>query len=285
MITDSTATFEDDHFVDDYQVTVVPLMIHFGDQVYRDGLDITAEQVFQRLRRANSAPRLTAPSVKQFEEIYQRLSKTTDQICVVLHSQHFTEAYANAQSARAGLLGRCEIAVIDSRTTSAGLGYLVEIVAQAADAGESLDDIVHIARSVVPRLYSVMYVDRLDYIQQAGLIGTTQAILGDMLQIKPLLTIEDGKLMSMEKARTHAQAIDKMTEFVMEFTHIERLCILQSTLRVTDRTRMLQDRLALEFSRLQTPLMLYSPLIAAKVGPDAIGMDILEGVEEDNDYD
>jgi fatty acid-binding protein DegV len=105
-----------------------------------------------------------------------------------------------------------------------------------------------------------------------------------MLEIKPILTIEDGKLITMEKARTHSQAIDKMIEFVAEFTHLEKLSILQNTLRVTDKTRMLQDRLALEFSRIQAPIMLYDPLIASLVGPDAMGMVVLEGAGDEDVY-
>ncbi len=282
VVTDSSATFEDPRLVSLYDITVVPLNLHFGDRVLRDGVDIDAEEMFHRLRRSPTPPSVSAPSVGAFAEVFQNLSRSTDQICVVLHSQHFTETYSNALTARNAFLGRCEIAVIDSRTTSAALGYLVEATAEAASAGASLDEVVHLARSLIPRLYSVFYVDTLEYIQQANLIGETQAILGTMLQIKPLLTIEDGLLITMEKARTHAQAIDKMIEFVAEFTDIERLCILQSTLRVTDRTRMLQDRLALEFARLQSPLLLYTSLLATRIGPDGIGMAILEGTGRDD---
>jgi fatty acid-binding protein DegV len=108
------------------------------------------------------------------------------------------------------------------------------------------------------------------------LIGETQAILGGMLNIKPILTIEDGSLIVMEKVRTHSQAIDKMVEFVTEFTKVERLGILQNVLRVTDRTRMLQERLALTFARSDYPLMLYDPLLAKLLGPDGMGMVVLE---------
>jgi fatty acid-binding protein DegV len=123
-------------------------------------------------------------------------------------------------------------------------------------------------------------VDTLTTIQRAGLIGETQAILGTMLNIKPMLTVEDGRLITMEKARSHSQAIDKMVEFASEFTQIERIGILQSSLRTNDRTRMLQDRLALEFARLDYSLTLYEPLLASYLGPDAMGIAILEGVDE-----
>ena len=96
------------------------------------------------------------------------MSNTTDQICVLTHSKHLSATYDHAQTARSSLLGRCEIAVIDSLSTSACLGYLVEAVAEAAKSGMTIDDIIHVARGTVHRLYSVYYVNTLDTIQQDG---------------------------------------------------------------------------------------------------------------------
>jgi DegV family protein with EDD domain len=282
VVTDSTASFEDPDFVEDYDVTVVPLNIHFGDQVYREGIDIDAEEMLHRLKHTGDRPYISSPPASAFEQIYQELSQTTDQVCVLLSSQHLTKTYEHAQTARAGLLGRCDIAVIDSMTTSLGLGYLVQSVAEVSEKGATLEEVVRVARGVIPCLYSVYYVDTLGFIQRAGLIGETQTIMGTMLKIKPLLTIEDGKLIAMEKARTHSHAIDKMVEFAAEFTGIEKLGILQNTLRITDRTRMLQDRLALEFSRLQYPVVLYEPLLASLIGPDGMGIAILEGTDDES---
>jgi DegV family protein with EDD domain len=284
IITDSTVCFEDVNFAENHGITILPLDLHFGDQTLRDGIDIDPEEVFHRLQHLGTPLKISPPPVSAFEAVYQDLSKATDQICVITHSQHLTETYAHAQTARSGLLGRCEIVVIDSQTTSLGLGYLIETVAKAAKAGVTLDEVVRIARGVIPRIYSVYYVDTLDSIQKAGLIGQTQALLGGMLTIKPLLTIEDGKMIVMEKVRTHSQAIDKMVEFVAEFTHVEKLAIVQNTTRSTEHTRMLQDRLALAFSRLQYPVLLYEPLIASIIGPNGMGMIVLEGEMDDADF-
>lgn len=277
IITDSAARFEDPRFVKDYRVTVVPLSVQLGKDSFRYDDTLDEEELLQRVQRTDAPLRVSAPPVSAFEEVYQEMCRTTDQIVVLTHSETFTQTYANAQTARGSLLGRCEIVVIDSHTSSAGLGYLVEEVALAASVGKPIDDVVRVARSTLARIYSVFYVNTLATMKRLGLIGETQAALGDMLEIKPILTIEDGSLITMEKARTDAQAIDKMIEYVTEFTNIERLCILQNTTRITSRTRMLQDRLALEFSRLQTPALVYGPLTASQLGPDAVGLVVLEG--------
>ena len=276
IITDSSASFESPHFVKDNKIKVVPLKIYIEGNTYLDGVDIDAETVFSYARTGAPPPRIEAPTTEDFEAIYKELNQTTDQIIVLVNSKKLTKTFDHAQTARASLLGRCDITVIDSMTTSLGLGFLVQSIAESAKQGVGLEEAVRIARGIVPRLYSVYYVDTLDYLHQSGLLGHTQAIIGKMLTIKPMLTIEGGQLIAMEKARNHSQAIDKMIEFASEFTQIEKLGILQNSTRPNDHTRMLQDRLALEFSRLNYPMMLYDPLLTALIGADGLGLAILE---------
>lgn len=281
IVTDSAAQFLNDRLIRAHQIEIVPLYIHFGSKTLRDNVDISSEEMFYQMRRTSVIPTATGASTEDFAEVYDALSKETNQICVVTHSQHLTETHANAQSARVGYLGRCDIVVVDSQTTGVGQGMLVEATAEAAWSGASLEEIMRLTRHVVPRLYSVYGVDTLDYIQQTGLIGDSQAILGTMLGIKPLLTIEDGRLIAMEKARTRAKAVEKLAEFVIEFTQIEQLAILQNTGRLTEQTCALQDRLAAEFPDLETPVALYDRLLSTLIGPDAIGVVVYEGIVEE----
>ena len=284
IVTDSSAVFEDTTIIEDHDVSVVPLRIQIGNKVYKDGVDIDTQEVFARMESGHGKITILPPTVEDFDAVYQKLNRSTDQICVLVNSHQLTETFTNAQVARSELLGRCEIAVIDSQSVSAGLGFLVEAILEATFTGSDLEEVVRVARGTVPKIYSVYYVDSLNSIQRSGLIGETQAILGTMLQIKPILTIEEGSIMTMEKVRTHSQAVDRMIEFVTEFTHVERLSITQSTLRTTDRTRMLQDRLALEFGKTHHPVNLYSPLLASKIGADAVGLALYEGNIGDNYY-
>ena len=280
IVIDSTARFEDPRIAEVYGMTIVPLQIHIGSETVTEALDFDSEDLFFRMRRNNIMPRTTPPSVDDFRKVYKELSKTTDQILVLTHSRHFSDTWQNAGQARSYFMGRCEIVVIDSMTTSAGLGFLAEAAASAN--GTRLEDVVRVVRGVVPRLYSVYYVNTLDYIQRIGLIGEAQAILGAMLNVKPLLTIESGVLMPMEKARTQSQAVDKIVEFVSEFNLIDRLVIMQNTLRITEQTHMLQERLARGFPDLKYPVMLYEPLLSSMIGPDGLGIIMLEGVDPDD---
>lgn len=280
IVTDSAARFEDDTIVERQQIEIIPLRVYLGGQTYREGIDLDSEELFHRMQHGNGTPKIAAPPAEEYERLYRELAAETDQICVLTSSQHLCDSFRQAREARQALLGRCEIAVIDSQTTSVGLGLLVQATAEAAAKDANLEQVVRVARGVIPRIYSVYYVETLEYIQRAGLIGEAQAVLGGMLNIMPFLTIEAGALIPMEKVRSHAQAIDKIVEFVTEFNDIEKLIILQNTLRTTDQTRMLQDRLMVDFPNLKYPIMLYEPLLSSWIGPDGMGVVVFESEED-----
>ena len=283
IVTDSSAHFPNPEIVERYNIEIVPLTIQLGAQTFREGIDIDADGFFRLASRDRPSASLTAPPVDVFADLYKRLNRETDQILSLHMSRQMSQTWDNARIASKTLLGRCEIVALDSMTTSVGLALLVEIAAQSAEAGMDLDEIVRTIRALLPHVYSVFYVDTLDYLRHNGLISEAQSILGAMLDIKPFLTIEDGELIPMEKVRTQTQAIDKLVEFVAEFSVLERLVILQNSPYSTDRTRQLQDRLAIEFPGRHFPVMMYGPSLAALIGPDGTGVVVQEGPEEDED--
>jgi DegV family protein with EDD domain len=230
IVVDSAADFSTSASIGRYKMTVVPQTIHFGSsETYAEGENMSTEAFFQRLSHNAPYPVIQAPSVEKFQEVYAELSQTTDKIISVHSSHHISDAWQNAKDAAESFKGRCEIAVIDSQSTSAGLGFLAEVAARAADTTQGLEDAVRVVRGTVDRIYSIFYVDTLAYIQKKGLIGEAQAILGTMLGIKPFLTMEEGRILTMEKVRTRSQAIEKLVEFILEFESIEKLVILQNS--------------------------------------------------------
>lgn len=282
IVTDSSVQFLDPGLARRFDLTIVPMHIYFGHKSFREGIDLDAEGFFQYILTEGAAlPRIEAPSVEDYINVFTDLGHETDRILVLPMAHGLSDAYKNAQIAAQSLLGRFEIAVIDSMTTSVGLAFLVEAAARVAETTDSLEKVVRIVRGALRRIYAVFYVETLDYILRARLIGEAQAILGKMLGIKPFLTIEDGELIPMEKVRTRSQAVDKLIEFVSEFAVIENLVILQNTSHVTEQTRMLQDRLALEFNGRNFPVIMYGPSLGAHLGPDGVGIIVFEGEEED----
>ena len=285
IVTDSSAHFPNPEIVSRYDIEVVPLTVQLGTQTFQEGIDIDAEGFFRLASHDSPAAAITAPPVDVFADLYKRLNRETDQILSLHMSRQMSETWENARVASKTLLGRCEIVALDSMTTSVGLALLVESAALAAESGADLDEIVRNIRAMLPHIYSVFYVETLDYLRHHGLLSEAQSILGAMLDIKPFLTIEEGELIPMEKVRTQAQALDKLVEFVAEFSVLERLVILQNAPYPTDRTRQLQDRLAVEFPGRHFPVMMYGPSLAALIGPDGMGVVVHEGPDAEDDLE
>ncbi len=278
IVTDSTA-FLEPGVAQELDITVVPLNVHIGDEMLRDGIDIAPEALFQRLEQGGSIPRTSPPSVQTFERVYTNLHARTDQILSIHISGRLSQTLNHAQRGAESLLGRCKIAVIDSLTTSLGLGILAKAAAQAAQEGANLDEVVRLVRGMIPHIYIVFYVDEMDYLERGHRIGRAQAVLGTMLNIKPLLFVEDGEIIPLEKVRTHEKAVEKLFEFVAEFSELEQAAIVQRHATPTEETKMLLERLEQLFPDIEFPIVQYGPVLASHIGPSAMGVIVYETPE------
>jgi DegV family protein with EDD domain len=169
---------------------------------------------------------------------------------------------------------------MDSMSASWGLGLLVKAAAEAAAAGQSLDAIIRLVRGMLPHIYLVFFVERLDYLERGGRIGSAQALLGTMLRIKPLLLVEDGEIMPLEKVRTRELAIEKVADFVAEFATIQQVVILKSPLEneVNELIGELREHLSAALPSQEFEVIEYDPVLACHLGPDALGVIVYEGL-------
>jgi DegV family protein with EDD domain len=282
IVTDSTAHFEDPDFPRKHNVAIVPLAIHFGKDSFRDGVNITTESLFNLAETTGILPTAASPTQEQFAAVYEEIARTGDSIVSIHLSSKLGRAWRNASAASEPLLGRCNIQVIDSLSTSLGLGWLVEAAARAAEAGETADDIVRIVRGLTHRLYIVFFVETAAFLANNKRFGKAQAALSPMLGIKPFLSIEDGDIVPMEKVRSRQQAVEKLIEFVSEFSHVEHLAILQSSPVPSDDSRQLLNQLAINFPGRKFPVVAYGPSLATYIGPGGMGVIVFEGEPGDD---
>ncbi|HLF25705.1 MAG TPA: DegV family protein [Anaerolineae bacterium] len=277
IITDSGAHFADPSVPERLGITVVPQIIQLGSQQFREGADLEAEEFFRRLPHFIGMPAAQPPSVDEFRTLYATHTRRNEQILSIHTSARMSTTIGRARQAADEFLGRGKIVVLDSMSTSLGLGILVEAAAEAAARGEPLDELVRIVRGMVPHLYAVYFTESLDYLERAGRLSKSQSILGTMLGIKPFLTIEEGEIIPMEKVRTREKAIEKLVEFVSEFSYIERVAIMQSGEQPTEDTRLLLERLEQTFPGQYFPVLMYGASLACLIGPDSLGIVIYEG--------
>lgn len=277
IVTDSTAQLEPD-LAKQLGITVLPLEISFGTQKFREGVDLTSGEFFRRVAHSPVLPSASAPTVEAFRQAYATLCQSADQIVSIHVSSKLNETCANARSAADHFLGRCEIVVIDSWTISLGLSILVQAAARARMQGTGLDDIVRIVRGMIPHIYAVFFTETLEYLERDQRLSKSQAILGTMLSIKPFLAIEEGEITPMEKVRTRDKVIDKLIEFVSEFSNIEQIAVVHSPSRAGNDARLLLDRLQSNFRDYQFDTIIYGPTLGTFVGPFGLGLIAYEGL-------
>ncbi len=263
-------------------VTVVPNTITVQGKSYREGVDLSAEDALRLFTHQPYAPLVYVPTQEEYFEVYERLTREYDAIISIHASREIFPSWQNARAAAQQLLGRCQIEVIDSRTISAGQAMLVRLAARSLADGVSVDEEVRILRGAVERIYSIYYVETTDFLMQNRVMPPAHTILGMMLNLKPVLTVEGGRLAPMEKIRTRIQAIERLVEFAAEFDAFEDAMIVQHKPGITEQSRMLVDRLAVDFPDRRFPSTLYGASLAALIGVDATGLVILENELTDN---
>ncbi|NOZ05143.1 MAG: DegV family protein [Chloroflexi bacterium] len=275
IVTDSAADLPPE-VVEALGITVIPLNLHLNSQIYRDGVDISCDDLFSKARNAQAIPSLSAPAVKKFYQTYSKLGQQAEEIISIHHSSRLSLTVERAQQAAISMVGQSRVMVVDSLLTTVGLGMLVVAAAEAARAGESADSILRLLRDMISHIYLVLFVESLGYLERDGRIREAQSILGTMLNIKPLLIMEDGEIEPMEKVRTRSRGLDKLAEFVSEFTRIERLVIIhkqgipKEIQGVIERVDAVKPGVPIEIAN-------YGSALATHVGMDALGIVIYEG--------
>lgn len=212
IVTDSGADIPK-HLVEELDITVVPLTIHFGDEEFKDGVDLDTTQFYSRLQ-AGGQPRTTQPSPADFEAAYVKLQDEADAIVSCHLSSELSGTMQSAVLASTMDSVKVPVHVIDSRSASLGIGMLAIEAARMAKDGASAEDIVQHVQGIVQRQQVFFLVDTLEYLQRNGRIGRASAFVGGLLNIKPLLTIDDGVVAPLERARGRNKARARLVELV-----------------------------------------------------------------------
>ncbi|MFL5731886.1 MAG: DegV family protein, partial [Chloroflexia bacterium] len=215
FVTDSTAGLPVDQ-VEKYRVTVVPLQVIFGTETFRDGIDLTEDQFFERLKAAKKLPTTSQPTTSDFEEAYTKLlnDPEVDSIISVHLSSVLSGTYGAAAAAAERLMASSskKIAVVDSLSGYMGEGLMVIDGARAAEEGKSHEEVVRLIEAMVPKVRVLLLVDTLEYLQRGGRIGGAQAFIGGLLNVKPILHLHGGRLEPLERVRTRRKAMERLAE-------------------------------------------------------------------------
>src|SRR5690554_901429 len=198
-------------------IQVVPLTVRFGDEVFKDGVDLTAAEFYARLKQETRMPSTSQPSPAEFVEVYERIAKPGDTIISIHLSSKMSGTYQSAMLATTMIDPKITVHVVDSRAASLGIGVPTIAAAKAAQAGKSAEEILTEVEGILDSLRVYFVVDTLEYLQRNGRIGLASALVGTMLNIKPILTLVDGEVAPFEKIRGKAKALKRVRELVDQF--------------------------------------------------------------------
>ena len=240
ILTDSSAQFPQLSFAGRDLVRVISLDVELGGKLYKEGGDLRPAQL-KPVATTEDSPRLIAPTVDEFQEMYISLGRVYDDILVILLSAQLSDAYDNAQQAAGQLQGARPIIVINSQTTSVGLGLLVQTAAEALSEGHSIVEAERIVRAMIPHVYTLICAPSLSYLHYAGFLDHAQATIGEMMGIYPIFTLEEGRLTPMEKVRNYRYALEYFQEFLEEYDDLRHIALLQSIPPNAQEARILRQ--------------------------------------------
>mgnify|MGYP001423783036 CR=1 FL=1 len=273
VVTDSTSDLPHD-LARSLDITIVSLNVHFGSEVFKDGVDLDADEFYRRLMSGGELPKTSQPSVGEFMETYQGLGSDSDGIVSVHISSKLSGTYNAAVQAKGEVDVGGPIEVIDTYQASMGVGMVAVSAAKAAREGADLEEVTRVAGQSVERSQCISLFDTLEYLQKGGRIGKARAVVGTVLGIKPLISVRDGEVHELGKERTRSRGIARLEQVAREFAPLEELSVMHST--SPEDAQMLARNLSELLPEGKEPLIArYGPVIGTYAGPGALGLGLL----------
>ena len=269
VVTDSAADIPPD-LASTKNITVVPLSVRFGDDSYLSGVELSADEFWQKLKSSTTPPATAAPSAGDFQETYERLIAEGATGIVSVHlSSKLSATYQSAQVAAQQLQGT-PIEVIDTLAVSAGTGLLALRAAERADAAANAAEITAEVKELQSRVRLYGTIDTLEYLRRGGRIGGAQALLGTMLKVKPVISLEDGIVEPVTRVRTRQKALEHIAQLVAsDAEKIDRLVVLTGEAPDTDQfVSMLEGSVRVPSSDVWG----FGPIVGTHAGPGIIGV-------------
>ena len=264
VVTDSTADLPDE-WRTRYGIEVVPLKVLFGKETFRDRVDMSNEEFFRRLAASTTLPTTSAPSPGEFAEVYRRLAKDHDG-CISIHIGAQLSATAEAARVGASSVEGFDVRVLDSETVSMPIAFLCRIAAECA----TLDDAVSAVSQRVAKTRVLALLDTLRYLEMGGRLTRAQAMIGTMLDLKPLLLVADREIKPVDRVRTRSRAITRMVEFFKKERPVEHVAVMHA--QAPDEAADIASRLGQDLPNEEITLGQIGCVLGTHTGPRALGI-------------
>ncbi|UCZ51775.1 DegV family protein [Bacillus shivajii] len=276
IVTDSTADIPK-NIVEDLNISVVPLKVHFGEETYEDGVDLNASQFYEKLRGASQIPTTSQPTPHQFEAEYRRIHEESpeDDIISIHLSSKLSGTFQSAYIASQTLGDEVPLTVIDSRRASYAIGIIVVEVAKLAKNGASKEECLKRIDELLEDTVVYFMVDTLEYLEKNGRIGKASAVLGSLLKIKPILSLNDeGEVYPFEKVRGNKKAVAKIIQQVEQKYADNPIHVGISHAESEKEAKALMEKIEGSFNVKESIITDIGPVIGTHVGPGTLSVSI-----------
>jgi len=277
LVTDSTAYIPQD-LVDQYQITVAPQILIWGEETLQDGIDISPTEFYTRLATAEIMPTTSQVAVPTFKEIFERLHADGKEILAILLSDQLSKSLNSAELARQ-MVPDATIELVDSRSTAMELGFHVLAAARAAAEGATLAECKAVAEDARDKSGVLFVVDTLEFLHRGGRIGGASRLIGTAIQLKPLLEVRDGRIESVENVRTKKKAYRRLVELVLQRVNSKEGEVRLASLHANafEDAKALLDELQEKTNAVETVFSEVSPVVGTHCGPGTVGIAYMVG--------
>ena len=272
IVTDSSADLPAE-LVQQHQITVLPCYVVVDDQTLKDGVDIQADDFYQRLQTGGRSPTTAQPTVADFQAVYQDLTSQGDQVVSIHVSGKLSGTLNSAEQAKGALYGEA-VEIIDSRLAAMPLGLVVLEAAALAAEGGGHKEVAEKVRQGLNLHHGLFALDTLEFLQKGGRIGKAQAFLGSVLNVKPILRLHEGEAHPVERPRNRERALHRLVELVKELGPVRRMAVIHST--DAERMAVLKQELTGLLPADQIIEARFGSTLGTYIGPDALGVAITQ---------
>lgn len=279
LVTDSTAYIPKE-LREKYSITVVPQVVIWENESFEDDVTMTPDQFYTRLRTAKKMPSTSQVSVVNMHNAFSTLLDQGHEVLGIFLSAKLSGTYQSAVLGREQLTsGQDKVTITDSETTAMAMGFQVLSVARAAMEGASVADCKALAEKARAHTGVYLTVDTLEFLHRGGRIGGAQRFLGTALNLKPILTVEGGRVEPVERVRTRRKALDRVVEIVAEKC-AGKSPIHMATLHADshDDAKYMLDQITPMVNPVESVFAAVSPAVGANTGPGTVGLAFMAGM-------
>jgi len=259
-------------WVDEYDVQMIPINIHFGEQTFLQGVDLDNEGFYRLVDETGTIPKTSQPTPQQFVKFYREIADPGDTILSVHVTGKLSGTFASAELAARELEGEFNVIPFDSAAGSAAQGYMVQEARQLERSGASIQAIRERLKFIRSKIQVILTLDTLEYARMSGRVGTMQAALASLLNVKPIVLLEDGVLEMFDKVRTRSKSLEQVLDMIKERLggQLANVAVVQARDPQAGQTLLEKVRETLNCkSLIMTELSIG---IAANLGPGTVGI-------------